>query len=74
MKAFLLKLFGEDNGSDVCIAKLMAALAFLAFLAYAIWGLHLGHFAVTEFGTGLMQVLGGSAAIVAGKNITTRTP
>lgn len=72
MKAFLLKLFGEDNGSDVCIAKIMACAAFITFLGYAIWGLHLGHYALSDLASGLMQVLMGSAAVVAGKNITTR--
>lgn len=72
MKAFIAHLFCEDNGSDVCIAKLMAVIAFCTFLGYACWGLHLGHYAIADFGSGLMQVLAGSAAIVGAKNITTR--
>ena len=74
MKAWLLKLFGEDNGADVCIAKIMAAVAFITFLGYALWGLRDGHYAIADFASGLMQVLMGSAAVIAGKNITTRQP
>lgn len=72
MKAFLMKIFGEDNGSDICIAKIMACVAFLTFLGYALWGLHLGHYQISDFGNSLMQVLVGCAAVIAGKNITTR--
>ena len=73
MKAALLKFFGEDNGTDLCIAKIMACIAFLTYLAYAFWGLRGGqHYAISEFANGLMQVLCGSAAVIAGKNITTR--
>lgn len=72
MKAALLKFFGEDNGTDLCIAKIMACTAFLTFLGYALWGLHKDHYAIGDFASGLMQVLMGSAAVIAGKNITTR--
>jgi hypothetical protein len=74
MKAALLKFFGEDNGTDLCIAKIMACIAFLSFLGYSLWGLRQGHYAVDAFANGLMQVLCGSAAVIAGKNITTRQP
>lgn len=66
-------VFTEDNGVSFCIAKVMAALAFVAYLAYATYGLFQGHFALQEFANGLMMVLGGSAVIIAGKQITQKT-
>ena len=74
MKAWLIKLFAEDNGSDICIAKLMAAAAFLSYLGYAAWGAYKGDLHLDAFANGLMQTLAGCATVIAGKNITTKAP
>jgi hypothetical protein len=74
---FLKHLFDEDNGDDICIAKIMAVVAFITYVGYVIYGLTPfggSHFAVGEFANGLMQVLGGSAAVIGTKNATTKHP
>lgn len=74
VKAFLAKIFTEDNGADICIAKIMAVIAFVAYLGYAIYGLVMkDHYAIGEFANGLLQVMGGSAAVVGAKNVTTKS-
>lgn len=65
------QLFSEDNGDDPCVAKIMATVAFISYVAYAGVGLYQGHFGLTDFGTGLMTVLFGSAGIISGKNFST---
>jgi hypothetical protein len=63
-------IFSEPDGEAVCIAKVMAVLAILSFLGYAGWGLFHDHFAIQEFANGIMQVLLGSAGVIAGKNFS----
>ena len=72
VKAWLRNLFGSDNGDDVCIAKIMAVVAFFSFLAYAGVGLHKGQFDQSAFASGIMQVLLGAGGVIAGKNLSTR--
>jgi hypothetical protein len=73
IKTFLIKLFNEDNGEAICIAKILAVLSVFSFIGYAVYGLLRGdHFALNDFGNGLMTVLLGSGGVIAGKNITTR--
>lgn len=71
-RSWLKQLFAEDNGNDLCIAKIMAAVAFVSYLIYAGIGMWQHHFNLTDFGTGLMTVLLGSAGVIAGKNFSTR--
>lgn len=75
-RTVLVKIFGSDNGDDICIAKILACIAFFTYLGYVIYGLTPhggGHFAVSEFANGLMQVLGGSAAVIGAKNFSTKS-
>jgi hypothetical protein len=73
IRDFLLNVFNEDNGGAICVAKILAVLAVLSFIAYAVYGLiHGDHFALNDFGNGLMTVLLGSGGVIAGKNITTK--
>ncbi len=72
VKSWLTTLLGEDNGNEVCIAKLLALFAFISYIGYAAYGLVQGHFALNDFSSGIMNVLLGSGAAIAGKNITTR--
>jgi hypothetical protein len=73
IKAFLLKVFNEDNGEAICVAKILAVMAVFSFIGYAVYGLiHGDHFALDSFGNGLMTVLLGSGGVIAGKNITTK--
>jgi hypothetical protein len=68
-------IFSEDDGMSVCVAKVLAVISVLAFIAYAVYGLiaH-DHFSISEFGTGLMTVLGGSGGIIAAKQVTQKSP
>ncbi len=72
MKKMIQTLLCEDNGDQICIAKIMALVAFVSFLGYATYGIYQGHFALGDFATGMMQVLFGSAGVIAGKNLTTK--
>jgi hypothetical protein len=72
MKALLQKLLCEDNGDQVCIAKILALIAFFSFLVYAGFGLVKGQFALKEFAEGITMVLGSSGAVIIGKNLSTR--
>jgi hypothetical protein len=65
----LLKEAGEN--SPYCIARVMSIIAFVSFLAYAIFALVVkDKFDVSGFANGLMQVLLGCGGIIAGKNLT----
>ncbi len=63
-------MFTEDDGNAVCVAKVLAVLSVFAFIAYAGVGLWHDHFALSDFGNGLMTVLIGSGGVIAGKQIT----
>ncbi len=66
------KILIEDNGTDVCLAKVGSVIAFVLYNVYALWGLYNGHFALGEYGNGLMQLFVGCAAAIAGKNWSTK--
>lgn len=74
IKKWVLDIFSEDDNLTVCVAKVLAVLAVLSFIGYALYGLvaH-DHFSLSEFGTGLMTVLGGSGGIIAAKQATQKT-
>jgi len=65
---WLHEILSEPDGEAVCVAKVMAVIAFLSFLAYSGYGLFEGHFAMQEFGNGILQVLLGCGGVIAGKN------
>jgi hypothetical protein len=75
IKKWMQDIFSEDDGMAICVAKVLAVISVLAFIAYAVYGLvkH-DHFSLSEFGTGLMTVLGGSGGIIAAKQVTQKTP
>lgn len=73
MRKWLLDIFSEDDGQSICIAKTMAVVAFLSFLAYSGYGLYRDHFALADFAQGLMMVLAGSGAVIAGKQCTQKS-
>lgn len=67
-------IFSEDDGLSICVAKVLAVVANFAFIGYAAYGLFAhDHFSLSEFGTGLMTVLGGSGGIIAAKQITQKS-
>lgn len=70
IKTWLKDIFTEEGGA-LCIARTMAVISFVAFLSYAGYGL-IGkdHYALGDFASGIMQVLFGSAGIIAGKNLS----
>jgi hypothetical protein len=72
VKEIVKKLLCEDNGDQLCIAKIMAVIAFISFLGYAAFGLIKGNFALDGFANGVMQVLLGAGGVIAGKNISTK--
>lgn len=72
MKELIKKLLCEDNGDQICIAKIMALAAFLSFLGYAAFGLYKGNVDLEKFANGIMQVLLGAGGVIAGKNLSTK--
>jgi hypothetical protein len=72
VRQWLKDIFSEPDGQAVCVAKVMAVIAFLSFLGYSTWGLIHDHFILGEFANGLLQVLLGSAGVIAGKNFSER--
>ena len=72
MRQWIKDIFSEPDGQAVCVAKVMAVVAFLSFLVYAGYGLRHDHFSITDFANGLLQVLLGSGGIIAGKNFSER--
>lgn len=75
IKKWLLDIFSEDDNATICVAKCLAVLAVLAFVGYAAYGLiHGDHFSLSDFGSGLMTVLLGSSGVIAGKQLTQKTP
>lgn len=70
-RSVLTQIFTEDDGVSVCVAKVLAVGAVVAYVCYAGYGLlHSDHFALGEFGNGLMTVLLGGSGIIAGKQFT----
>ena len=64
-------IFTESDGNAVCVAKVMAVAAFISFLTYAGYGLYLNKTPdLSNFANGLMVVLIGSGAVIAGKNLS----
>ena len=72
VRQWLKDIFSEPDGQAVCVAKVMAVMAFLSYLSYSTWGLIHDHFILGEFANGLLQVLLGSAGVIAGKNFSER--
>jgi hypothetical protein len=72
VRQWIKDIFSEPDGQAVCVAKVMAVIAFLSFLGYAGFGLFHDHFAITDFANGLLQVMLGSAGVIAGKNLSER--
>lgn len=72
LRSWTQDIFSEDDGQAICVAKVLAVLAFFSFLGYAGFGLYEGHFDLGGFAQGLMMVLAGSGAIIAGKQFGQR--
>ncbi len=72
VKQWIKDIFSEPDGQAVCVAKVLAVVAFFSYLGYAGFGLFHQHFAISEFANGLLQVLLGSGGIIAGKNFSER--
>lgn len=72
MRQWIRDIFSEPDGQAVCVAKVMAVIAFLSFLGYSGYGLFHDHFSITDFANGILQVLLGSAGVIAGKNFSER--
>jgi hypothetical protein len=70
IKQWISDVLKETGNNTVCIARVMAIIAFVSFLGYAVFGLVHEHFALNDFGNGLMTVLLGSGGVLAGKNLT----
>ncbi|TDK63541.1 hypothetical protein [Sapientia aquatica] len=68
---FLKNIFTEDDNETFCIAKFMAAVAFVSYLGYAGYGLYLSKNAdITNFANGIMQVLVGCGGVIGAKQAT----
>jgi hypothetical protein len=73
IKHRLWQIFSEDSDDSLCVAKVLAVIAFVAYLVYSGYGLFTGHFVLEEFSRGLMETLVGSAAVIAGKQMTQKS-
>lgn len=70
LKAWVSKLISDDKGEAPCIAKILSGVSVASYLGYAGVSLHAGHFDIAGFGHGLMEVLAGAGALIAGKQLT----
>lgn len=70
IKVWLKQILTEDDNATLCVAKILAVLAVFSFFGYAAYGLYKDHFALSEFASGLMQVLLGSGGVILGKQLT----
>lgn len=68
IKAWLVELLREDNGSDVCIIKVMAIVAFFTVVGYGIY-----HGAnIMEFAQSVSLALGAAGGSITVKNYSTK--
>ena len=71
MLKFITDLFTEDDGKSWCLAKVTSFIAVVSFLGNTTYIIYSGHAPnLEQFGTGLMQVLIGCGALIAGKQAT----
>lgn len=71
LSKFIHDCLTEDDGQSYCLAKVTAILAVISFWAFAGYGVSISHSVdLDKFSTGLMEVLGGAGALIAGKQAT----
>ena len=70
IRRLLKNILTEDDNLTYCVAKVMALIAFVSFIGYAVVGLFHDHFSLAEFGNGLMTVLLGSGGVILGKQVS----
>lgn len=71
MKKFFKDCFTEDDGISYCFAKVTSFFAIMCYLANTTYSIYAGHAPnLEQFGTGLMQVFFGCAALITGKQAT----
>ncbi len=70
LKEWVSKLIADDKGEAPCIAKILSGASVASYIGYAGISLHSGHFDLSGFGHGLMEVLAGAGALIAGKQLT----
>jgi len=74
MKKILRDWFTEDDGTSYCIAKALAAIAVIFYLVNVTYSIYIGNAPdLKAFGDGLMQVMIGAGALIAGKQFTQKT-
>ena len=76
IKKWINDLLTEDDGSTICYARVASAVALLSFIGYSFYDFvfvnHIFHY--NDYANGLMQILGGSAAVIGAKQITSKSP
>jgi hypothetical protein len=74
IKKIITNLLNEHGieANPLCLARVIAAISFVSYLAYAVYGILQGHYDIKGYADGLMATLTGSGAIILGKNISER--
>lgn len=68
---FVKDILTENDNQTFCIARVSLMIALTTFIVMAGYHLYMTHIIVlTEYSTGIMQILGGGGAIIGAKNIT----
>ena len=70
IKTWISKLIADDKGEAPRIAKILSGTSVASYIGYAGLSLHAGHFDIAGLGHGLMEVLAGAGALIAGKQLT----
>ena len=71
---FLKDLITEDDGESYCIARVLLLASFISFVGFSGYEVYnTKAFRMTDFGTGIMTILTGGAAVIGAKQITTKT-
>jgi len=68
-----LTKLAKDDTDTLCIARMGSIISFTLYNVYALYGLYHGHFDLSGYGSGIMNVLLGSAGLLLGKNVMNTT-
>jgi len=71
----LFEIFSEDDNAALCWAKVASGITFIAFHMYVFWMIHHGTIpTLNEYAESTLKMLAGCSVIIAGKQITQKTP
>ncbi len=71
LKKFITDLVTENDNQTFCIARIGFVIALFSFIGLAVYHMYLSHTIVlTEYSSGIMQILSGGGVIIGAKNIS----